>query len=1019
MTDEMDEIWTLFADDGAQAMDAMETALLALQEGNPETQSSHVAALFRAVHTFKGNSRVLGLSVVESRAHLAEDLIGLVRDNGVPLDQEILDILLETGDRLREMLDETARTRSDADPATTDALMARLRDKIGRCSNPEISAQPAVLPPVAENLPEPEPTIEAQPEPVPEPVSPPEAPAAGASAPQAKRLVDDPGYRQIFLDMVADTLRRLQKCNEDAAPEGSKRPVADLAHAARQLGLDDWTEAMAYYPASPSKADLGAIIRVISQMRDGLVPAQALTEAQDGLEAFLASMIEPMNTLSELGRQLRAGTLHETSDIIAIAQRIGASSEARGLVRLDAAARAMTAVDSTVSFELTELRLYEEIAAVEATLSASALAPANSPSAFLTNWSADQVLVTLNELSGTLERLRNDRNIDEAFRRFERQIRLIHHACRHYGLESASQLAMSVLDLFSRNHVANTEPDALLLRFTRGLVETLERVFDALRNGGEVSTDHLAKLCAELEQQGFHSAGVMTAASIERVLGLPNSFHRVLSPTSVAVATEALKQGLNFFILRTDINDDQQMSEDLFELIGSGNLKSVTNVTVFDGTRTLFDFLVATEFDEVALVSALATIDPSGTKLTVSKLLNPDKGQLETAQPGEDTAVSEITAPDFQGFSNDFLERIGEISAGQALVHGMLNDLAENSLSDALEATLRRHDPGNKELRDALRGLIDAMMERLRGVAQLETQLLGQMTELQQLAADQRAKALDTVLRPLSAMVSTEARREGREASLTSGGGDMRLDISVLDQIRRSVRSALLVRLSGSKLKNHRFHLSASRNDDHVSLVLDDDDKADLAPAQLATLEQDIKKSGGTIRSMRLPDGRHRLHFDFALNLIVLEGMVVGIGGTRYVFPVESIRTILQPDQSRIGQISASNREKWLRLEDNEIVAIRPLGVAKTDTAEIEPGKAGPHHNIHVILRRASDCVAIPVDELVGQQLVLLRPLRGMMSKLRNVTGVALLAGGEVGMVLSPAALCAPGPMSSAQDRLH
>jgi two-component system chemotaxis sensor kinase CheA len=72
-----------------------------------------------------------------------------------------------------------------------------------------------------------------------------------------------------------------------------------------------------------------------------------------------------------------------------------------------------------------------------------------------------------------------------------------------------------------------------------------------------------------------------------------------------------------------------------------------------------------------------------------------------------------------------------------------------------------------------------------------------------------------------------------------------------------------------------------------------------------------------------------------------------------------------------------------------------------------------------VFLRRAADCVAIPVDELVGQQLVLLRPLRGMMSKLRNVTGVALLAGGEVGMVLSPAALCTPGPTSGAQDRLH
>lgn len=100
MNDEMDEIWELYADDGAQALDAMEEALEALQDGEGDPKD-HIGALFRAVHTFKGNSRVLGLATVESRAHVGEDLIGLVRDQGVPLNDEILDILMLTGDTLR------------------------------------------------------------------------------------------------------------------------------------------------------------------------------------------------------------------------------------------------------------------------------------------------------------------------------------------------------------------------------------------------------------------------------------------------------------------------------------------------------------------------------------------------------------------------------------------------------------------------------------------------------------------------------------------------------------------------------------------------------------------------------------------------------------------------------------------------------------------------------------------------------------------------------------------------------
>ena len=54
-----------------------------------------------------------------------------------------------------------------------------------------------------------------------------------------------------------------------------------------------------------------------------------------------------------------------------------------------------------------------------------------------------------------------------------------------------------------------------------------------------------------------------------------------------------------------------------------------------------------------------------------------------------------------------------------------------------------------------------------------------------------------------------------------------------------------------------------------------------------------------------------------------------------------------------------------------------------------------------VIVRNDNYQMAIPVDELMGQQLVLLRPLRGVMTRIRDLSGVALLAGGEVGMVLA------------------
>src|SRR6056297_3348700 len=140
MSDDMEEIWDLYVDDGKQALDAMEEALESLLDGAGDPDP-HVAALFRAVHTFKGNSRVLGLSVVESRAHLSEDLIGLVRDDGVPLTSEILDTLLLASDTLRSMLEHTAATRTDVEPGPSEHLYEVLNTLIQRL-RPDADSEP-------------------------------------------------------------------------------------------------------------------------------------------------------------------------------------------------------------------------------------------------------------------------------------------------------------------------------------------------------------------------------------------------------------------------------------------------------------------------------------------------------------------------------------------------------------------------------------------------------------------------------------------------------------------------------------------------------------------------------------------------------------------------------------------------------------------------------------------------------------------------------------------------------------
>lgn len=1040
MTDEMDEIWALYADDGAQAIDAVESALLALQEAGGQDPQSHVGALFRGVHTFKGNSRVLGLGVVESRAHLAEDLIGLVRDDGVPLDAEIIDLLIETCDRLREMLDITAATHGDVDPAATEDLVARLSDKITRCraasagdsadvpaapsaagTAPDIDASaPDASAPLPNSTPgpapEPEATAEAVPEAateiaseatadvVPEPAStamPAKAePPASAAAP---RLADDAGYRAIFAEMVTTTLVRLGEGLGAGDVSGASRLVGDLSHAATHLGLTEWTACLSGFPAQPDAGAVAALIAALEQLAAGEKNASCADDAAPEPPGFFERLREPLSVIARHGIDLATLDNPPGHLLAAAVAEVVAASEERGFPRVTEVAGQLLHSTSAADYRRVELRLFEELALVESVHGGASLDRALSPAALLASWAADHVFDTLDGLDATLERIRQSGGTNEDHQSLARLVRLVHHACRNYKLDTASQLAMSLLDLFERMRAAGQAPDAILMRIARGFIDTLALVFDALRAGEAPDTDRLEQLFAEASEAGFAGAGVMTATSIERKLNLPPEFHRVLSPDSIRAAADAIRDGLDFHILRADVNSDNDMAEALFELIGSGVIQAITNVTVFRGDETLFDFLIATRLDQLALAEAFARLDPGGRRLVLVRQLQVERGTNEEAASDEAEDSVERWSQLNAGvdLSAETLEQIGEIAAGQAMIHGIIVDLAETPLPDVIAQIMRQHQDDPRQAQAALRAMAEGVMTRLRDLAQAETQILGQMTELQQTTAELRSRPVETLLRPFMAMVATESRQRGREARLSTAGDGLSLDVALLDSLKRVLRPLVLARLGDAEDAPRRMHLSVRRGDDLLLVTLEDDGGASPDPRQMALAEAELTRAGGQLRRVAIPGGGLRYHLSLPMNLIVLEGMVVGAGGTRYVLPVAAIRTILQPDPANLVEVSATGGSRFLRLGKDEVVAIRSLGPETEDQGRREEGSS----RVHIILAQENSSVAIPVDELIGQQLVLLRPLRGVMSRVRRVSGVALLAGGDVGMVLSPRAL--------------
>jgi two-component system chemotaxis sensor kinase CheA len=90
-----------FREETEECLVQMEQLLLAL-EARPEDREM-LASLFRAAHTMKGNASLLEFSALAGFLHTVEDLLDLCRNHAAALTHEVINILLQSVDAVRQM----------------------------------------------------------------------------------------------------------------------------------------------------------------------------------------------------------------------------------------------------------------------------------------------------------------------------------------------------------------------------------------------------------------------------------------------------------------------------------------------------------------------------------------------------------------------------------------------------------------------------------------------------------------------------------------------------------------------------------------------------------------------------------------------------------------------------------------------------------------------------------------------------------------------------------------------------
>jgi two-component system chemotaxis sensor kinase CheA len=114
---------TLFFEEADEHVAAIESILLGLDLAAPGAEDLN--AIFRAAHSIKGTSGMLGFSEIAALTHVLENLLDDLRKGERPLTEEVLDLMLRAGDMVKMQVAFRRGVLSDAPDA--GAIESELR----------------------------------------------------------------------------------------------------------------------------------------------------------------------------------------------------------------------------------------------------------------------------------------------------------------------------------------------------------------------------------------------------------------------------------------------------------------------------------------------------------------------------------------------------------------------------------------------------------------------------------------------------------------------------------------------------------------------------------------------------------------------------------------------------------------------------------------------------------------------------------------------------------------------------
>jgi two-component system chemotaxis sensor kinase CheA len=591
------------------------------------------------------------------------------------------------------------------------------------------------------------------------------------------------------------------------------------------------------------------------------------------------------------------------------------------------------------------------------------------------------------------------------------------------------------------------------LRLRRDIVDTfletkdmLSDQLDAYRNGAEPDQEAFERICQTLQRLALEEIGQdldsgAPVASISQPVA--KSEPEPEAPVEQGAASDSDLRVVA--LLNVGEKDRQLLVEELGQLgevVAQGGDEACYEVTLSssvsnDDIEAVMCFIIDTdqikirgadaggapqaaapaaapEVEEVQSAPVQATVEPApsaapagGAKSDSGK---PAKAKAKAKGGGESTSIRVSVDK-----VDQIINLVGELIITQSMLDQTVSEM-DNVANSALQNGMSLLQRNARDLQESVMSIrmipMDFVFSRFPRVVRETAAKLGKEIEL---VTEGESTELDKslterIIDPLTHLVRNSLDHGIEPPDVRQAAGKPRTGKLVLSAKHQGGNIIIEVIDDGAGLNRDRLLAKARENGLPVSDAMSDDEVWQLIFAPgfstakevtdvsgrgvgMDVVKRNIQGMGGHVQIMSRPGEGTTIRIVLPLTLAILDGMSIKVGNEMFILPLSAVLESLQPSREDLYAMAGDDVVLKVRDEYLPVVAVHEaLDVPKAKTELTE--------TIAVIVQGEGRRYALLVDDLVGQQQVVVKNLETNYRKVPGVSAATILGDGSVALIL-------------------